>query len=270
MSDLLETIDIETGREPRAAVIWLHGLGADGHDFEPIVPELGMPAAAPPVRFVFPHAPLQPVTINGGAVMRAWYDVTGDGRQDAAGVRSSQARVEALIARERARGVAARAIVLAGFSQGGTLEETTEADFDELVAVNVKAPFFIIKEALSRLRDGGRIINISSGTSLIAYPEELAYAMTKGAVNTLTRALAKQLGPRGITVNAVAPGIIDTEFHGGWLEDPGARAFAATVAALGRVGKPEDVADVVAFLASEEARWVTGTLLDASGGSLLG
>jgi phospholipase/carboxylesterase len=121
MSDLLETVEIETGRGPRAAVIWLHGLGADGHDFEPIVPELGMPAAAPGVRFVFPHAPLQPVTINGGAVMRAWYDVTGDGRQDAAGVRSSQARVEALIARERARGIAAASIVLAGFSQGGAM-----------------------------------------------------------------------------------------------------------------------------------------------------
>ena len=121
MSGLLETIEIETGREPRAAVIWMHGLGADGHDFEPVVPELGMQAAAPGVRFVFPHAPLQPVTINGGAVMRAWYDVTGDGRQDAAGIRSSQARVEALIARERARGVAARSITLAGFSQGGAI-----------------------------------------------------------------------------------------------------------------------------------------------------
>jgi len=134
MSDLLETIDIETGREPRAAVIWLHGLGADGHDFEPIVPELGMPAAAPGVRFVFPHAPLQPVTINGGAVMRAWYDVTGDGRQDAAGIRSSQARVEALIARERARGVAARSIVLAGFSQGGAIALQTALRHPERLA----------------------------------------------------------------------------------------------------------------------------------------
>ena len=117
MSGPLETIEIETGPSPRAAVIWLHGLGADGHDFEPIVPELGMPAA-PALRFVFPHAPHQAVTINRGAVMRAWYDVTGDGRQDAGGIRASQARVEALIARERARGIAARSIVLAGFSQG--------------------------------------------------------------------------------------------------------------------------------------------------------
>jgi len=120
MSGLLETIEIETGPSPEAAVIWLHGLGADGHDFQPIVPELGMPVA-PAVRFVFPHAPLQPVTISGGAVMRAWYDVTADGRQDAAGVRASQARVEALVARERARGIAARSIALAGFSQGGAM-----------------------------------------------------------------------------------------------------------------------------------------------------
>jgi phospholipase/carboxylesterase len=120
MSDLLEAIEIETAPRPTTAIIWLHGLGADGHDFEPIVPELEMPSA-PGVRFVFPHAPLQPVTINGGAVMRAWYDVTGDGQQDAAGIRASQARVEALIARERARGIAVRAIVLAGFSQGGAI-----------------------------------------------------------------------------------------------------------------------------------------------------
>ena len=120
MSDLLEAIEIETGPSPRAAIIWLHGLGADGHDFEPIVPELEMPPV-PAARFVFPHAPVQPVTINGGARMRAWYDVTNDGRQDATGIRASQARVEALIARERSRGIAPGAIVLAGFSQGGAI-----------------------------------------------------------------------------------------------------------------------------------------------------
>ena len=133
MSGLLETLEIETGASPRAAVIWLHGLGADGHDFEPIVPELGLPAA-PALRFVFPHAPLQAVTINGGAVMRAWYDITGDGRQDAAGIRASQARVEALIARERARGVAAPSIVLAGFSQGGAVALQTGLRHPERLA----------------------------------------------------------------------------------------------------------------------------------------
>src|SRR5919109_128559 len=121
MAALLETVEVETGPGPGACVIWLHGLGADGHDFEPIVPELDLPRGLG-VRFVFPHAPLQAVTINGGAVMRAWYDVyglKGERREDAAGVRASQARVEELIARENARGIPATRIVLAGFSQGG-------------------------------------------------------------------------------------------------------------------------------------------------------
>ena len=114
-ASLLETIEVETGRAPDAAVIWLHGLGADGHDFESIVPELGLTR---PVRFVFPHAPMQAVTINGGAVMRAWYDVYGvDGvrREDAVGVRASQQRIEALIARERERGIPTSRILPAGF-----------------------------------------------------------------------------------------------------------------------------------------------------------
>ena len=119
----LETLEVETGPRPTCAVIWLHGLGADGHDFEPIVPELELPDT-PAVRFVFPHAPLQAVTINGGAVMRAWYDIynlDGARREDDAGVRASAQRVEALIAREAERGVPAARIVLAGFSQGGAI-----------------------------------------------------------------------------------------------------------------------------------------------------
>ena len=123
MTQPLETVEIETGRAPGAAVVWLHGLGADGHDFEPVVPELGLPPDLA-VRFVFPHAPPQPVTLNGGMVMRAWYDVYGlDGprREDEAGIRAAQTRVEALLAREKARGVPARRLVLAGFSQGGAI-----------------------------------------------------------------------------------------------------------------------------------------------------
>jgi phospholipase/carboxylesterase len=126
MSDLLEAIEIETAPNPAAAVIWLHGLGADGNDFAPIVPELRL-AGAPAIRFVFPHAPTMPVTINNGYVMRAWYDVSfGDlegttRRADEAGVRASQARVDQLIEREMARGIAARQIVVAGFSQGGAI-----------------------------------------------------------------------------------------------------------------------------------------------------
>jgi phospholipase/carboxylesterase len=133
---VLETLELETGARPTAAVVWLHGLGADGHDFEPIVPELNLPDA-PAVRFVFPHAPMQPVTINGGAVMRAWYDVynlDGARREDDAGVRASQASVEALIAREKARGVPARRLVLAGFSQGGAIALQTGLRHPERLA----------------------------------------------------------------------------------------------------------------------------------------
>lgn len=123
MADLLETIEIETAPNPDAAVVWMHGLGADGHDFEPIVPELRLPATTR-IRFVFPHAPLRPVTINQGHVMRAWYDVralAGVRREDEAGVRQSARQIEALLARERQRGIAPRRIVIAGFSQGAAM-----------------------------------------------------------------------------------------------------------------------------------------------------
>jgi len=116
----LETIQLETGPNPTASVIWLHGLGADGNDFVPIVRELDL-RGCPPIRFVFPHAPTMPVTVNGGYVMRAWYDILGTDivqRQDEAGLRRSQAMVEQLIAQEKSRGISAEKIVLAGFSQG--------------------------------------------------------------------------------------------------------------------------------------------------------
>jgi phospholipase/carboxylesterase len=133
---VLQTVELETGRSPTAAVIWLHGLGADGHDFEPIVPELDLPDALA-VRFVFPHAPMQAVTINGGAVMRAWYDVyalEGQRREDAAGVRASQSKVEELIAREQARGIPSARLVLAGFSQGGAIALQTGLRHGERLA----------------------------------------------------------------------------------------------------------------------------------------
>jgi phospholipase/carboxylesterase len=136
MADRLEAIEIETAESPGASVIWMHGLGADGHDFVDVVPELGLPAR-PGVRFVFPHAPMRPVTINGGYVMRAWYDIRDDGgvrREDAAGVRASQKAIEALIAREKERGVPAAAIVLAGFSQGGAMALHTALRHPERLA----------------------------------------------------------------------------------------------------------------------------------------
>ena len=118
-----ETVEVTTGDNPVGSVIWLHGLGADGHDFEAIVPELRLPAELP-LRFVFPHAPVRPVTINGGATMRAWYDILSldaTGRADAAGVRESTVLLDALIEREQQRGIAADRIVIAGFSQGGAI-----------------------------------------------------------------------------------------------------------------------------------------------------
>ncbi len=120
---MLECIERSTGTEPAWSVIWLHGLGADGNDFVPIVPELIRPGW-PALRFVFPHAPVRPVTINGGMRMRAWYDILGmeiAQRQDAAGIRESIGQIEALIAREVERGIPAARIVLAGFSQGGAI-----------------------------------------------------------------------------------------------------------------------------------------------------
>jgi phospholipase/carboxylesterase len=123
MSALPETLELETGAAPDAAVLWLHGLGADGHDFEPVVPMLGLPASLA-LRFVFPHAPVRPVTINMGMAMRAWYDILqlgGSGPEDEDGIRASQRLLEGLIAREQARGIDASRIVLAGFSQGGAI-----------------------------------------------------------------------------------------------------------------------------------------------------
>lgn len=122
-NDLLATIELETRPDPDAAVIWMHGLGADGNDFVPIVGELELPEDCG-IRFIFPHAPTRPVTINGGAVMRAWYDVVGTdltNRGDERGIRDSQMHIERLIAREKVRGIAASKLVLAGFSQGGVI-----------------------------------------------------------------------------------------------------------------------------------------------------
>lgn len=137
MSEMLPAIEVETGEHARFAVIWLHGLGADGSDFEPIVPELGLaPDAA--VRFVFPHAPHIPVTCNGGYVMRAWYDIisldSAGRRIDEAGIRRSRAAVAALIEREKQRGMPASRIFLAGFSQGGAVAYTAALTCPEPLA----------------------------------------------------------------------------------------------------------------------------------------
>lgn len=123
MSLMLQTVERETAPEPAASVIWLHGLGADGYDFDPIVPALRLPGG-PEIRYVFPHAPVRPVTINGGAEMRAWYDIVAIQRgahEDEAGIRESGEAVAALIRREAERGIPADRVVLVGFSQGGAI-----------------------------------------------------------------------------------------------------------------------------------------------------
>jgi phospholipase/carboxylesterase len=133
---LLEAVEIETGRNPTGAVIWLHGLGADGHDFAPIVPQLIGPDERP-LRFVFPHAPVRPVTINGGMSMRAWYDILGFNRgipQDEVGIRAADAEVGALIRRENARGIPTNHIVLGGFSQGGAISLFSGPRYPEKLA----------------------------------------------------------------------------------------------------------------------------------------
>ncbi|MBF6240255.1 SDR family oxidoreductase [Nocardia otitidiscaviarum] len=147
---------------------------------------------------------------------------------------------------------------------------TDEQSFDRAFAVNTKAPFFITRAALERMRDGGRIVNISTGlTHGARMPELIAYTMTKGALDAFTAILAKEVGPRGITVNAVAPGIVDTDMNAAWLRNDAAQANVAAMSPLRRVGQPADIADVVGFLASADSRWVTGQWIDATGGALL-
>ena len=157
----------------------------------------------------------------------------------------------------------------AGITLPRGLAEVTEEEYDHVFAVNTRAPFFLLQRALPRLRDGGRIVNISSAASRIAYPPIVAYAMSKGALDVLTLALAAQLGPRGITVNTVAPGFTDTEINP-TLADPDVRRALAAASVFDRLGAPADIADVVAFLAGDDARWITGQWLDATGGVHLG
>jgi NAD(P)-dependent dehydrogenase (short-subunit alcohol dehydrogenase family) len=157
----------------------------------------------------------------------------------------------------------------AAIAPDSPVDATTEELFDQIFDVNAKVPFFTAQQALGRLRDGGRIINISSGASRIALPSLAAYSMTKGALDVLTLNLAKQLGSRGITVNSLAPGVTETDMNRERLTDPQFRQFGTSYAALGRIGQTEDIADVAAFLASHDARWVTGQYIDATGGGHL-
>lgn len=159
MSELLPAVEIEPqGVEASATVIWLHGLGADGHDFEPIVPELTLPRDAG-VRFIFPHAPVRPVTLNAGMAMRAWYDILGlgpDREEDAAGIRASEEQVRKLIERENQRGIPSARIVLAGFSQGGAIVLHTGLRYPErLAGIMALSTYLPLDGTLSAERHAG-------------------------------------------------------------------------------------------------------------------
>ncbi|RKN44887.1 SDR family NAD(P)-dependent oxidoreductase [Streptomyces hoynatensis] len=172
------------------------------------------------------------------------------------------------------RGLAGRPLDIlvnnAATAPAGPIETDTPERFDRLFAVNVRAPYFLIQRALPLLRDGGRIITLSSVATRVANPGQTSYAMSKGALETMTLTLASALGGRGITVNAVAPGATRTADNAQVFEAPGLEEFIAGQTALGRLGRAEDVADAVAFLASGDGRWITGQVLDASGGVHLG
>ncbi|MBX3538136.1 MAG: SDR family oxidoreductase [Chelatococcus sp.] len=157
----------------------------------------------------------------------------------------------------------------AGIAPATSLAQTTEAAFDELMTINLKAPFFLIQALAELIRDNGRIINISTGFTRVAAPTHPAYAASKGALETLTLALAPEFGARGITVNAILPGVTETDMNAAWLADPQARAGAEAMSVFSRLGNPEDVADIIALIASNEARWTTGLSIDATGGARL-
>lgn len=158
----------------------------------------------------------------------------------------------------------------AGVTLRGLIDDFAPEDLLRQQQINETAPFLIVQAALDRLDDGGRIVNVSSGVTRIAMPDIIAYTMTKGAIDAFTRTLAQHLGPRRITVNAVAPGIIDTDMNAAWLRgNQQAVEQVLPQIALGYIGKPADVADVIAFLVSDDARYVTGHTIDVTGGSRL-
>ncbi len=197
-----QTVEVESGSEPSASVIWLHGLGADGHDFEPIVPELRLPDTLP-LRFVFPHAPVRPVTLNGGMAMRAWYDIISldrNGPVDTAGIQESSDMLEALVAREEQRGIDPGRIVLAGFSQGGA------------IAINTV------------LRSGRKLAGLMALSTWLPLPD----ALQDSGLDTSTPVFMAhgQFDPM-IPMQygrAAADALVDTGFHVDWHDYPMAHA----------------------------------------------
>ncbi|WP_018607726.1 SDR family NAD(P)-dependent oxidoreductase [Uliginosibacterium gangwonense] len=158
----------------------------------------------------------------------------------------------------------------AGIGIHASFADTTEEQFDELVNVHLKGPFFLTQRLLPLIVDGGRILNVSSGLTRFSFPGLAAYASMKGGIEVLTRHMAKELGPRRITVNVIAPGAIATDFGGGMTRDnPQINAAIASQTALGRAGLPDDIGDAMSLLLSDEAGWINGQRIEVSGGMLL-
>lgn len=158
----------------------------------------------------------------------------------------------------------------AGTGVHAAFAETTEEQFDALVNIHLKSTFFLTQKLLPLVKDGGRIVNTSSGLARFTFPGYAAYAAMKGGIEVLTRYMAKELGPRGITVNTIAPGAIETDFGGGAVRDnPAINAGITAVTALGRVGLPDDVGSAVAALLSDANGWITGQRIEVSGGMML-
>ncbi len=158
----------------------------------------------------------------------------------------------------------------AGAGAHAAFADTSEAQFDQMMNIHLKGVFFLTQVLLPLIADGGRILNVSSGLARFALPGYAAYAAMKGAVEVLTRYLAKELGPRGIAVNVLAPGAIETDFGGGAVRDNAQlNAFVASQTALGRVGLPDDIGNAVAMLLSDDSGWITAQRIEASGGMFL-
>lgn len=189
---------------------------------------------------------------------------------DSAGFADFAARVKSVLAATWQRDRFDHLVNNAGTGAHASFAETTEAQFDELVKVHLKATFFLTQKLLPLIEDGGRIVNTSSGLTRFSFPGYAAYAAMKGGIEVLTRYMAKELASRGIAVNTIAPGAIETDFGGGVVRDDArVNTQIAGVTALGRVGLPDDIGGAVAALLSDGNRWITGQRIEVSGGMLL-
>ncbi|KTA77284.1 SDR family NAD(P)-dependent oxidoreductase [Aeromonas salmonicida] len=189
---------------------------------------------------------------------------------DSASFAAFAAEVRQLLQREWQRERFDFLVNNAGIGIHTSFEQTTEQQFDTLMNIHLKGTFFLTQQLLPLIRDGGRIINLSTGLTRFALPGYAAYAAMKGGIEVLTRYLAKELGPRGIAVNVVAPGAIETDFGGGVVRDNQAvNDVIASQTALGRVGQPDDIGGVIAALLSDDNRWVNAQRIEASGGMFI-